>query len=459
MIPEKKLQNIVDFYEPWKLWELKEQLPHWQIFEKIQANKDLRIHTEKVVESMSKLLNKDRDIMPDNEENLKVLKEIIDDAVNKDKLLLSYTALFHDIGKEVIQARHGPEGADVIKDSGVEERGKFFDLGIRNHNEIFFMSDLCRFHDYFGSLQTGESSYLLFTEVLCPISNHSLTLGFEKKFLDYLLLLNIADICGTPGTNIKEIYPALMHDFKIIKKVHNNARGMKDLSTPNAIASRRVDELMPELKNIAVNHTLERLRRLLRTGLVQLQSMEKRKNVLKDYEKITRMKFKHEIKRYEKITFEISNWFIRDDETHDIEPLSASISDAGITKNFHSMFALTSKLDYMLSFTRDFIYELINNEIKKDAAGIMIQNPHDLRRDLGISLTELIMILINIFGAITVNDTRIGIGMERLGQLGYEYSPEREKLIKRMTCLEGPFKKMEAYKKIKDAANLWIIRP
>ena len=54
------------------------------------------------------------------------------------------------------------------------------------------MSDLIRFHDYLAMVQTGETTYLTFVEVLCPITN----IGIEQnvqKFLDYLLLINLAD--------------------------------------------------------------------------------------------------------------------------------------------------------------------------------------------------------------------------------------------------------------------------
>ena len=172
-------------------------------------------HVKKVVEKLDHLLKGEtaevimmetpdgvasngREIFNDYRE-CNVLKTIVDGLSEQEKKLLLCAALYHDIGKSIIFPRHGPEGADVIKDSGPKERKQFLDLGFERY-DFYFMSDLVRFHDYLGMLCTGEVSYLIMAEVLNPVSNISLSnSNYSKKFFDFLFLLNIADIAGSIG--------------------------------------------------------------------------------------------------------------------------------------------------------------------------------------------------------------------------------------------------------------------
>jgi hypothetical protein len=150
----------------------------------IYKTKTLKEHIEGVVDFMNVLLNyREFEKYVQKHPNFKLIVDIllnhcqfklIGNIVNKintksKKDLLLYTALYHDIGKIVVKARHGPIGADIIKDSGETEREKFYDSGFKTHDEILLMSDLIRFHDYFGTLQTGVVPILVSRIQLCYI--------------------------------------------------------------------------------------------------------------------------------------------------------------------------------------------------------------------------------------------------------------------------------------------------
>ena len=141
------------------------------------------------------------------------------------------------------------------------------------------MADLIRFHDYLAMVGTGETCYLSFTEVLYPITN--LSLCNEEKFLEYLLLLNLADMAGAIGVITSEDITKLMHDFRLIEKAHNDiSRNVyKDIfkEKPDSaifekklhektISARDLTDVVSELQRLTENTTVERLRRLLRAG-------------------------------------------------------------------------------------------------------------------------------------------------------------------------------------------------
>jgi hypothetical protein len=112
-------------------------LPHAELLQKMVrlGKKDVG-HFEAVVKHMNNLLNNkahevidlsgSRNSIAQDSKGYKNLKIIIENKnLKEDKDLLLYTALYHDIGKAIIRPRHGPEGADIIKDSGLKDRKKF----------------------------------------------------------------------------------------------------------------------------------------------------------------------------------------------------------------------------------------------------------------------------------------------------------------------------------------------
>lgn len=214
-------------------------LPHKQVFDRLvelhhkvkaearkegeQPPRTVLEHIHEVLIYMDKLLGRKYSEIFDSQcmgsAELQNLSEIVEELNEEARSFLLWTALYHDIGKAVIKARHGPEGADIIKDSGDRDRERFRDLGL-DRSDMYLMSDLIRFHKCLGSVGLGETSYLTLTEVLYPVTNISLT--FEDKFLDYLLLVHLADAAGAIGKISWEEFAMRMHDVELIKKAHDD---------------------------------------------------------------------------------------------------------------------------------------------------------------------------------------------------------------------------------------------
>lgn len=426
-------------------------------------------HFEDVVKYMNALLDRKFSKILDQKslksKEFKNLEEIIVNLNAKAKPLLLCTAVYHDIGKAIIRPRHGPEGADIIKDSGYEDRERFFALGF-TRSDIYLMSDLIRFHDYLAMVGTGEASYLIFTEVLYTVTNISLT--SEKEFLDYLLLLNLADVAGTIGKISSEDFTRLMHDFKLIKKAHNgiSKKVYEEIfkKEPNeineeqlykeTILARDLIDIISELQRLTENNTGERLRRLLRAGFrTSMGRLRKQvKGELDAYDKDCIKREYRRIGQYEEAK-EFEKWFVKED----IGPIIASLRSLNIGQEFYTKFAFICKLDYELGFISELIEEMIRTEIKDFKTGsLRIRSPHDLRRDLAMCLVKLVDTLVKLFGDFTSNNIRIGLGFERLTAMERTH---KEKFLRRLTGEDGGFKEAEALTKLRGSTNLWVITP
>jgi len=64
--------------------------------------------------------------------------------------------------------------------------------------------------------------------------------------------------------------------------------------------------------------------------------------------------------------------------------------------------------------------------------------------------------MVSLFGRLTSNNTRIGLGFERFTQMEQD---SQKKLLSRLTGEKGIFKEAEAYTKLRDSINIWIITP
>lgn len=450
-------------------------LPHANLFEEIINHHELRKngeiwktdleHIEDVVKAMDNLLKKELDKLIDTPEYGN-LERIINPLNDDDKYFLLFAALYHDIGKAIIKPRHGPEGADIIKDSKLEQRELFYKLGFKRPH-FFLMSNLLRFHDYLAMVGTGEVSYLIFAEVLCPVSNISLSeTSCPDKFLDYLLLLNLADMAGSIGKINSEDFAVLMHDFGEIKRIHEyiSKKVYKDMHKEPlisemskvhkvAIPVRNHINILPELQRLAENHTTERLRRLLRIGFKDLIKQDKKIDGLSEYKKWIKLEYGQEFKEYQILP---ENWFSRDyeHEYDDSVPIIASLRGINVNQKFYTGFAFICKLDYMLSFMRELFKKAIEIEIDKELDER--KSPHDLRCDLAMTLVELINTLVELFGPFTLNNTKIGLGFERFKEMNED---QRDKMLIRLTGKDGDFKEAEAFTKLRNMVILWVIIP
>jgi hypothetical protein len=443
------------------LAEINENLPHYALFEKMKVDDEMikedykRVlnHVLRVVKAMDALVEGkhgeilDENIVKNNNEYRALVRTI--NKLIKRKYFLMYLSLYHDIGKSIAKSRHGPEGADIIKDSGSKERKQFSNLGF-DRSDFVLMSDLIRYHDYLAMVGTGEVSYQIFSEVLYPISE------YPDVFLDQLLLLNIADIVGSHGKINLEDFTAIMHDFAVIKRSHENISkklynnmlnipcsvSMDDIEMIHkvTIPFRTQTEIVYELQRITETHTSERLRRLLRNGFRHLAKNEK----FIEYEKNIRMNNLNQF-----IDLEASNWFIRNDEINDIVPIVACLRDINVRQDFYTRFAFICKLDYMLGFLKSLFEKVVDYGINNK------RDPHDLRLDLAMTIVELANTIVESYGDFTSNSTKIGLGgFERFKDLN-----DSEKMLERLSGMHGRFKEAEAFAKLRNMIVIWVIAP
>lgn len=139
---------------------------------------------------------------------------------------LMMAGLLHDIGKTVIDARHGLEGRliigfhtskaihlinEILRSSNNQKKQIQNDKFLRN--DLLFLGQLVYFHDSYGTLSTGENSYQKLVDIIDVIKRHSLgdvnsdpqqsnteqnikdpLFDWSRRNLFDLWLLNVADI-------------------------------------------------------------------------------------------------------------------------------------------------------------------------------------------------------------------------------------------------------------------------
>ncbi len=465
-IREIEISNIKMEMEKYK-----EIVPYIDLFLNMK-DKDL-IHIQKVMDMIDNLLEDRYDeVLNTSESGDRVSKkfkgytDLIDIAgklSEDDKRLLRCAAIYHDIGKSLIRARHGPEGADVIKDSGRKARKQFCNLGFRRP-DLYFISDLIRFHDYLAMIGTGEVSYLIFAEVLSPVSNISLSVPtYANKFLNFLLLLNLADLASSIGKVGGEEFTVLMHDFENIKKAHSkmddpNVSDGEPSAVQGVLPYKKYLSVVDELQKLAEDHTHERLRRLLRTGLKKFVNQR----VDNESDKYLKDEYLNWIDQYNECENNESvgesrpllTWFSRNYEKNicDMVPINSSLRGLNVRHEFYGKFALICKLDYFLLFVGDFFKTMLEEEIGKEKENR--KSPHDLRRDIAVKLIDIINISVELYGDFTSNNTRIGLGFERFTDI---YDPN--KMLRRLAGLDGEFKEAEACTKFRSMVMLWVLTP
>jgi hypothetical protein len=131
---------------------------------------------------------------------------------------LMLAAFYHDLGKTVVDVRHGMEGAIIMLDHAsrnlyqVQRIAESYhdESAAYDHESMLFLSDMLLFHDLFGTLSTGESGYFKLVYPLDAIQRYSLgyvTLAgrldsparvkWSRRLLFDLWLLNLADILAS----------------------------------------------------------------------------------------------------------------------------------------------------------------------------------------------------------------------------------------------------------------------
>jgi hypothetical protein len=113
---------------------------------------------------------------------------------------LMLAAFYHDIGKTIVNHRHGMEGANILADNSsvalyqIEEIVKKYHPRITfTREDLMFISELLLFHDHFGTLSTGETGYIHLGDMASRIEWFKSDIDGKRCLVD-LWLLNMADI-------------------------------------------------------------------------------------------------------------------------------------------------------------------------------------------------------------------------------------------------------------------------
>lgn len=237
-------------------------------------------------------------------------------SVRTFKLMLA--AFYHDIGKAIVAHRHGMEGSLIIEDYTTRSLAQLDAIAReyggegRDHSlereDVLQIGDLLYYHDSFGTLGTGESSYTLLAEIVGRIKRCSLRHIDDaeeqrrccNRTLFDLWVLNIADIAvsngdkfklqglwlheATANAAIEEFFKTeggknRIHDFGIAMKLlqeYNKGRHSDDTSGLEKMA-----------QGESRDHTVERIKRLVWSSLCSAAGdFEKRSGTSKVKEQV-----------------------------------------------------------------------------------------------------------------------------------------------------------------------------
>ena len=300
---------------------------------------------------------------------------------------LMLAGLYHDIGKTITGPRHGMEGYTILAFHTSKARYQINQI-VSNYSEkysfhrddLLYVADLVFYHDQFGTISTGEDSYLRLEEVISAIKNYcgkyvNEREKWQQRYLFDLWVLNVADIIAS--LNDKYIFQKVWLDSnESSQRIRDFFRGdttMAESKTPGAYLAYDVSTLFDIMKGscqgenadepttlqtslypYSLSHTVERIRRLIKSSL-----QGPLKNIL---DHSSDEKYIGYMKKVASFTKQLSD---RDWDTSIIR----SIHSIGDFQEFCRRLSWIGKMDYALGFFQKIatrILDRINDEICKE---------------------------------------------------------------------------------------------
>lgn len=226
-------------------------------------------------------------------------------------LNLMLAAFLHDIGKTIVDHRHGMEGSIIISE---HTSLSWYQLHIiaKNYNadfqrnDLLFVADLLNFHDQFGTLSTGEAGYAQLNDLTESIKRYSLKytskadqVMWSEKYLFDLWLLNVADIMVSVKDKWKRQKEwATSHESKqkIEKFIADNSHHIYTLTHDLHIANQLVhsinnhrhtdiySNMRQNTKAYSDRHVIERINRLISTCILKsVETIISKKELSKNF--------------------------------------------------------------------------------------------------------------------------------------------------------------------------------
>jgi hypothetical protein len=284
---------------------------------------------------------------------------------HKDKglriFILMLAAFFHDIGKTVVNHRHGMEGSIIISEQTSQSWYQINRIAEAHEikepferNDLMFISDLINIHDQFGTLSTGEAGYLQLIDIIEKLKRYSLKYPDKKeqriwseRYLFDLWLLNLADIMVSikdkwkwqeewekADTSVKEIQSFItIYNNKRLLLVHDLHFAVRLLEEIN---KHRHTDIFSNLSIITQDysdrHTVERIRRLI-YSCIEL-------SIIKDASQLNNLE-------------NILPYLTREQSLSEFEITGAIVRSIDATRNlrdFCNRFSWIGQMDYSLGF-------------------------------------------------------------------------------------------------------------
>ena len=291
---------------------------------------------------------------------------------------LMLSAFYHDIGKTVVDHRHGMEGAiiffnhpsrsayqlreiyKVYKERYGNRSGRDF-----NKDDIYFIAHMIEFHDFFGTLSTGETGYAKLVGIVDIVKRYSLLHDQELSLLSHqhlfdLWLLNLADIL----VSREEEYPGLYAEQKSEEQkwwreeasswqkidcffssekasllIHDLNASFKVLASH--LKDKHTDDttiMHSTCIKITKRHVIERLRRLISETLYQSAHIVKKNIGSLDSQNSDQLKLMQSIEDMLNNDHSLSFAIVK------------SVQDTMVYDTFCDRFSIIGQMDYSLGF-------------------------------------------------------------------------------------------------------------
>lgn len=280
--------------------------------------------------------------------------------------ILMLAAFFHDIGKTVVNHRHGMEGSIIISEQTSQSWYQLNRIAKAHEikepferNDLMFISDLINIHDQFGTLSTGEAGYLQLIDIIENIKRYSLKYPdkqaqrlWSERYLFDLWLLNIADIMVSikdkwkwqkewerTGTSNEKLLSFISdNNDKRTLLVHDLHFAVRLLAEINK--HRHTDiysKLTIKAQDYSDRHTVERIRRLI-YSCIELSIIKDASK--KDSEKLNNLR-------------NIIPYLTNTKSLSEFEITGAIVRSINATRNlrdFCNRFSWIGQMDYSLGF-------------------------------------------------------------------------------------------------------------
>jgi hypothetical protein len=361
-----------------------------------------------------------------------------------EKKVLRLATLYHDIGKVIHRDKHPMLGQHLLESLKDDDRKQFLEIFSSVDKEFtssekcfYSMLDLVGHHDLFGTLCTGEASRTAFIEAsglrLREITD-------AKRIIDFIVILNMADIYGSIGPLPKERAEMILNDWYTFEIFVESTNPIVELFSGKADKKKQnlLKDLLVSKKDLEnklteseqePEKTIERIRRIVVSGI--LYGKDK---ILGDDGKEIPFFKDSRIKLADKITPDMIRSIL-------VKELGPEL------QSFCRDFALICKLDYTLRFITAFC----DKWIMKNFTSISKDGDYRLET-LVIIILDVLIRLVRCYRDLTLQKDG---GQRRIGLELLDLTRSKEIMDQVITLLLDKDRKSEGINWIADETTAW----